>query len=368
MNTQEKLIIGKTIKMPAMRRGLVKYPEETILVNQNALEKLAKTSYGIPVVIEHPGVKITPENFKDIPVHGRVADMTYDEKTDEWMINFVVDTQEAVDCLNSGWGVSTAWIGENYGPSGTYNAMPYDRELLEGKYEHLAIVKDPRYEMAKGPVFYNSKNSLQEKSKGSNIIDNSQKTGSKKMLFKLFRMIKEEIKTNENESYMLNIAGQDVPLANVLEEMKAMEEKKNAEDKDKEEEEKKALNGDDMVEYNGQKMTVNELVEKYNCMKKNSEGTKGLKKFAEEEEKEEAHKDEKEEEKENEETKEEKEKKENEDKEKDEDAKQNALKEKERFDALKETHDNAHSDLVNEEFVTLKQRREAGNERYGSKK
>ena len=333
---QEKLIVGKTIKMPAMRRGLVKYPEETILVEQRGLENLAKSAYGIPVVIEHPGVKITPETFKDLEIHGRVADMQYNPDDDIWYINFIVDTQEAVDNLNSGWGISTAWIAENYGPNGTHNAMPYDKELLEGKYEHLAIVKDPRYEMAKGPVFYNS------------LIDTkkSQEIGDKKMVFKLFRMKKEEIKTNESDNYVVNVDGEDIPLANILEDMKKMENKKNEDDEKKE---AKALNGDEMVEYDGKKMTVNELVEKYNAMKKNEDDEK----------KEENQDDEKKEENQDDENKEENE---------DDEKKENSLdRKKKRFNEMKDTHDNAHT-VNNEVFTTMQQRQSIGAERYGSNK
>jgi hypothetical protein len=353
----EKLVIGKTIKIPAMRRGLVKYPKETVLVNQAALEQLAKTSYGIPVVIEHPGIQINPETIKSIPVHGRVADMHYDEKTDEWSVHFVIDTQEAVDKLNNGWGVSTAWYGDKYGNSGTYNAIPYDRELIEGHYEHLAIVEDPRYEMAKGPIFYNSKKDLISEIKKDTINDNSQKSGGSKMLFKLFRMVREEIKTNENEQFMLNIAGNEVPLANVLEEMKTMEAKKNEEEKKKSEQKAKTLNGEDLVEHNGEKISVNDLVKRYNELKK-GEGEADSKK--------------------NEETEEEKKEKEaeakknaeaEEKKKKEEEAKENALKEaeKKRFEELKNTHDNASNDVNAEEFVTQAERVKAGSERYGSK-
>jgi hypothetical protein len=371
----EKLVIGKTIKIPAMRKGLVQYPNEVILVNQACLEQLAKTSHGIPVVIEHPGVKLDSETIKDIPIVGRVADMHYDTEKDEWSVHFVVDTEEAVSKLKSGWGVSTAWFGDEYGPAGTYNAVPYDRELIKGHYEHLAIVKDPRYEMAQGPVFYNSKNSLANDTKSDTINDNSQKSGGSTMLFKLFRTIREEIKANEKEQFMLNIAGQDVPLSNVLEEMKSMEAKKNEEEK-KKEEAGKTLNGEDMVEYNGAKMSVNELVEKYNCMKKNAEDKPEDKKPEEKEnakalEGKETKEEEKLEEKENAESDEEKKKKEEEAKKNADEAKKKEDEEKakvnSRFEELKDIHENSNPELDLKEFVTLRERVEAGRSRYGVK-
>ena len=349
----EKLVIGKTIKIPAMRKGLVQYPNEVILVNQACLEQLAKTSHGIPVVIEHPGVKLDPESIKDVPIHGRVADMHYDQDSDEWSVHFVVDTEEAVTKLKSGWGVSTAWFGDKYAGAGTYNAVSYDRELLAGHYEHLAIVKDPRYEMAQGPVFYNSKNDLANAAKKDTINTDLQKTGSTTMLFKLFKTIREEIRTNENEQYMLNIAGQDVPLSNVLEEMKSMEEKKNEEDKKKEEAKAKTLNGEDMVEHNGEKISVNELVEKYNAMKKNAAEEDETKKNADAEAKK------------NEDDEIEAKKNADDEAKKKEDAE--AAKVNSRFEEIKEINANSNPELDLSEFKTLRERTEAGRKAYGSK-
>lgn len=343
----EKLVIGKTIKIPCMRRGLVKYTNETILVNQDALEKLAKTSYGIPVVIEHPGIKIDSENLKELPIVGRVADMHYNGEKDEWEVHFVIDTQEAIDLLEKGWGVSTAWFGDDYGAGGTYNNIAYDRELLEGRYEHLAIVEHPRYEMAKGPIFYNSidKILVPEVKKDDNINSNSQKNGGKKMFGKIFRTIREEIKCNENEDFEVEVDGKNVPLANILDEMKTMESKKNAEP------EKKTLSGEDLIEYNGEKITVNELVKRYNELKTASvEPEKEEKENAEPKKEEKAEKEETPEEKE--ETPEEKEEK----------AKTNS-----RFESMEHTHQNSNPEVDESQFVTLRERTDAGRKAYGSK-
>ena len=92
-----KLVVGKTIKIPAMRRGLCAYSDETVHLPQSTLEKLAHTAHGIPVVIDHQMVNAA--NVERVVV-GRVADMHYDADTDTWDAHFVCDTQEAIDRLH----------------------------------------------------------------------------------------------------------------------------------------------------------------------------------------------------------------------------------------------------------------------------
>lgn len=273
--TDDRMIIGKTIKMPAMRRGLCGYENETVLVAQKTLEEMAKTSYGIPVIIEHPDTGTTPENpVGERAIIGRVADMHYDSETDLWLAHFVVDSQQAVDLLKKGWGVSTAYAITEYGPGGTLNNVPYDREVKEARYLHLAIVRQPRYEMARDPVFYNSvKKGLNIAPEVGTIDVISSKThGSKNMIGKLFRLLRQEVKINEGEEICIEIDGKQMSLNEVAEALKKAEGESEAAKKNTDEDSKKVLKGEDEVEINGERMTVNELSKRYQAMVKKSEG------------------------------------------------------------------------------------------------
>jgi len=251
----ERLPFGKTIRMPCMRKGLCAYPDEVILLGQDVLTQMSKTAHGIPVVIEHPGVPIDEESIESIGIHGRVSSMDYDAERDEWFANFVVDTKEAVELLQSGYGVSTAWYGEKYGHGGTMNNVPYDKELMGAVYEHLAIVQSPRYEMAMNPIFMNSKdNSCKVESNMCTIEDKqSDPAGGKQMKFSLWRNKRDEIKVNEGDEVMVNVGGEEKKLNELIEEYK----------KSKEEPAKKAskvLTEEDMVDIDGVSMSVKELI------------------------------------------------------------------------------------------------------------
>jgi len=369
-----EMTVGKAIRMPCMRRGLVKYPDETVLVSQASLEQMAQSAHGIPVTIEHPHIPIDSESLKEIQVVGRVAKFDYDMPNDLWMAEFIVDDDEAVKLLQSGWGVSTAWYGNEYTGGGTYNNVPYERELVQGKYEHLAIVKNPRYEMAIDPVFLNSKDSMPCKSSNDkcNIVINSKPNaiGGKSMFAKIWRTTREEVKANENEELVLELEHGQVPLSQIVDELKEHRAKaQEAEAEMAPESEKRILNDDDEVEVDGQKMKVSALRSEYmnmkNAMKKAEDESEGSRHLNPDENEamcdenetgklEASSKNEAVEEKE-----EKEEKKENDKREDDAVA---------RFNSLKSAYENGIGIEIESEFLSTRERVEMGRARYGSTK
>lgn len=367
-----ELAIGKTIRMPCMRRGLCAYEDETILVPQEALTQLSATAHGIPVTIEHPNDEITDDNVSGLAV-GRVSRMDYDPATDLWYAEFVVNTAEAVELLKNGHGVSTAWYGEDYEDGGTYNNVPFDRSLKKGKYEHLAIVKQPRYEMAVGAKFLNSK-SRQNDNNGSKIESQNEKGVN--MLAKVWKKLvtREDFKTNENESLMVEVDGKEMSFQNLVDEFKTMKKALNSKEEMKEENESKdskpKLCGAEEIEVNGKMMTVNELVEAYKAsMSKDETKDAGLddivddkakeggvdkKEATADEEKKEASADEDEDDMEN-----------ASDEEEEDDKKKKANS---RFSDLKSKYENGLGDEITNDFVSTREKVLAGQSKYGSKK
>lgn len=345
-----ELAIGKVIKMACMRSGLCKYPNKTVLLTKESLAQMAPSIQGVPVVLDHPEGKITDQNVGDLPVVGRVADMHYDEANEVWLAHFIVDDARAVQLLQNGYGVSTAWFGDKYAAGGTFNNCPYDSELLEGRYEHLAIVERPRYEMAVDPIFLNSKDGHNDQPEVN--IKTEPKKESVSMLGKLFRKVtqREEIMVNSNEDLFVEVDGVETPLKDVIAHVAEL----NRNEKEKEPE-KKMVNGDDEVDVDGEKMSVNELIEKYKASKPKAN--------AEDEKKDEKKENETEDKKE-----EKDEKKENETEEKDDEKKENSVEEKEtieRFNDLDTANRNSMEAEVSSN-LSLRERTDAGRKRYGS--
>jgi hypothetical protein len=360
------LAIGKVIKMPCMRSGVCKYPNESILVTKASLDNLKASAIGIPVIIDHPDQKITDESIKTMPVVGRVADLHYIESEELWYAHFIVDTAEAVQLLENGHGVSTAWYGIKYGESGTYNNTPYDRELIDGKYEHLAIVATPRYEMAVNPIFMNSKDGQNVLSEDNILIEKPKESIS--MLGKIFKKLtsREEIMVNSNESYVVDVDGKEIDLKDAIAAVSKIGELP-------------MINGEDKVDVDGEQVSINTLVKAYKASKakKNESEEKD-----EKDEKKEAKKNESEEKDEKDEKDEKKEAKKNgdlsdEEKKKLEETgekKQNAVEEKSaevieaeaRHAAIESAHLNAMTFDPNE-YLTINERVQLGKSKYGAK-
>lgn len=339
----DKLVIGKVIKMPCMRRGLCAYPNETVLLTQETLQRLAPTIMGVPVVIEHPNEIITDENINRLQVVGRVADMHYYDQDDSWYAHFVVDDQKGIDLLEDGYGVSTAWFGEKYASGGTFNNVGYDRELLEGRYEHLAIVKNPRYEMAQNPIFMNSITDTLQNDVNAGIVKNEQNIKPQNlnsikddsMIGKLFKKLtsREEIKPQDGEEIFVHVNGKDEKLSDVIAEIEMLRaNKKNEDEKEEKEKEKKQENGDDEeYDIDGEKVSMSSLKKAWKASKKKNE--------SEEEEK------------------------------KEKETKENSLEEKEmqeRFEKIKEIHVNGVVYKVEDQFLSTRERVELGKKSYGS--
>lgn len=212
----KKLLQAKTFIIPCMRAGLCEYDEERVLVTNETLAAMAKTSYGIPLILpEHVEKEELEKNLEQY-LAGRVADMHYDDKTDLWMAHCVADTQEAVDLFEKGWGVSTSYQVDEKAPGGTLNAVPYNSEIKRGTYLHLAIVEHPRYEMAKDPVFYNSLTQVE----APGTIENSEpKKGA--LIMKFWKTKKEEVKMNDASEMAVEVDGVEVPMNELVAAYKA---------------------------------------------------------------------------------------------------------------------------------------------------
>lgn len=204
----KKLVNAKTFIIPCMRAGLCQYDDERVNVPNETLEKMKETAYGIPLIIDHLSQDELEANLETVIV-GRVADMHYDEKADLWMAHCVAETEDAISKLESGWGVSTSYEVLSKGAGGTLNAVDYDATIEDGKYLHLAIVKNPRYEMAVNPTFYNSAELTQELPSLSIMTDNESK--GEFSMFKLFRTKREEVKENSSD-VEIEVDGEKVSL------------------------------------------------------------------------------------------------------------------------------------------------------------
>lgn len=158
-----KEVEGKGRKFEArfLEPGLVKYDHGIYLLLKENLENFVYEFVGCPIVLDH--LDVTKENAKE--VRGGVISDVWFNKSDGWYwCSGIIFDDEIIDKIkNEGYNVSCAYeITDTKVNELCYlhNGIEFDKFIIGGKPEHLAIVKMPRYENALIAV-----NSLQKSEK-----------------------------------------------------------------------------------------------------------------------------------------------------------------------------------------------------------
>lgn len=139
---------GRFFRARFLQPGLVKYSFGVCLLTKETIDKFVYKFVGCPVVIDHKDV--TDESAKDMRV-GVISKVDFDPFDAWYWCEGVIFDQEAIDLVNNGYNVSCQYEITQYATNDKeelHNGNPYDKEILDGAPEHLAIVKNPRYENA----------------------------------------------------------------------------------------------------------------------------------------------------------------------------------------------------------------------------
>lgn len=256
MKKSLKNAVPKRYRAFYIEPGLADYTAEgigVVLVQKDALDRMMSTFVGMPVVnFEHTDKE--PEelfnmsdNEKGEMADGTVSDVGYDDKSGWYYADMMIwnkETQQNID--ENGYSVSCAYdVLKTDTTGGTVHNVPYDEEVLEGSYVHMAVVPNPRYEKAW-------------------IIKNS-KSQEENVKIKLFRKplkneapkpepeVEEEVIENAEAGVIELEDGTQIPVAEAIEMYKAKkgEELDNA---------GTVLNMEDEIEIDGEKVSVKDLM------------------------------------------------------------------------------------------------------------
>lgn len=137
---------GRRFETRFLQAGLVKYSFGVCLLDKEVIDKFIYNFVGCPVIINHKDV--TNESAKDDRV-GVISRIWFNERDGWYWGEGVIFDQEALDLIDQGYNVSCQYeITEYSSTGGIHNGNNYDKTILNGKPEHLAIVQNPRYENA----------------------------------------------------------------------------------------------------------------------------------------------------------------------------------------------------------------------------
>ncbi len=238
-----------------MQPGIARYENETILVDTEHMKLMMPSFIGMPVYVLHQEVKL--ETLKE-DSHGIISNSFYNDLDGWFWVEFMATDDIAFQAIANGWSVSNAYIPTEWGGGGTWHNCPYDRQILNGKYTHLAIVPDPRYEGAciLTPDEFKSYQAAQRERLTE--LQNSKSEGKRTMKF--WKNKKEEVATVDEDTMVELQNGKSASLKEMIDAVEA---------KEKSDEIKNA--GDQKVMVNGKEMTVTELTNAYCALKNASE-------------------------------------------------------------------------------------------------
>lgn len=229
-----------------MQPGIARYENETILVDTDGVKNLIASAKekGIPIYIGHKDVDL--KNIKEDAV-GYTGDSFYNE-LDGWAwFKMIVVDDAGHEAIRKGWSVSNAYIPSEWGGAGTKINCPYKREVRNGEFTHLAIVPDPRYEGACIMTPDEYKNYQSANRKKLDELKNSKET----RMFKLFKTKREEVTGDavDLDTHVELENGKSVSIRDMVDAVV-----------------KNSKKQEQLVEVNGEKITVEELVNAYTKM------------------------------------------------------------------------------------------------------
>lgn len=246
-----------------MYAGLAGYEDDTILVGLDAMKSMCDSFKARPLYVMHQDVNLeTIESEAD----GWVSKCWYNED-DGWLwAEFIAVTDAAREAIDKGWSVSNAYVPTSSRDGGTYTNIPYDWEVLDADFTHLAIVPNPRYESAAILDSESFKSYMRELRTQKELKNSKEKRGA---LMKFFKTKKEEVDQVDSDT-MVEITNDDGSVTELkVQDMinAVVNAKKNESEKDEEK-----INMETLVNVGDKEMTLKELISEYkNMCKKNAE-------------------------------------------------------------------------------------------------
>ncbi|MDE5888962.1 MAG: DUF2213 domain-containing protein, partial [Bacilli bacterium] len=140
-NVQE----GRPFKSRFLQAGLVKYDFGVCLLKKETIDKFINTFVGNPVIINHK------DDLTEADRVGTINKIWFSAEDGWFWCEGVITDNTAVELIEKGYNVSCQYRITEYADNDEgklHNANPYDKEILNGVFEHLAIVENPRYEDA----------------------------------------------------------------------------------------------------------------------------------------------------------------------------------------------------------------------------
>lgn len=201
--------------------GVAEYQEPDkepyrVFLNEDTIRSMDPSFAGRPIFVEHvDGVDQSVDELRK-EADGWVIESFFNAADGKHWVKFIVVSERAERAIKNGMRLSNAYIPKNFRQGGLWNGVQYAKEVTEGEYEHLAIVRNPRYEesVIMTPEKFKAYN--EEKALELKRLANSKEKGEK-MSFKLFKRTKVENSIDlDGMSVLLPKSGKEVFIADLI--------------------------------------------------------------------------------------------------------------------------------------------------------
>lgn len=225
-----------------------------ILVEEEAIKNMDPTFEGKPVYVMHVD-EVNVDNLQN-EADGYVLKSFYNPADGKHWCEFLVVSDKGHEAISKKWKLSNAYHIRDASGGGEWHAVSYQKKVLRGEYEHMAIVPNPRYgeSIILTPEEFKAYNA--EKEIELKRLSNSKDKKGESSMFNFFKKSKVENSSELAETLVtLPKSKREGSVEKFLNEVDSMSMTGAY------------ANGDHKVKVGEEEMTVNELVEKHMEMK-----------------------------------------------------------------------------------------------------
>lgn len=200
--------------------GLAQYDDGKgpyrVFLNEDTLRKMDPTFAGRPIFVEHVD-EVDPDlNELRKEAEGWVVESFYNAADGCHWVKFIVVTDNAERAIRNGFRLSNAYLRKAYKDGGgLWNGIPYEQEITDGEYEHLALVQNPRYEESVVMTPEEFKQYNEQKLQELKKLSNSKEKG-KKMNLSFWKKTKVENPIDTDLQVVLPKSGKSISLTKLI--------------------------------------------------------------------------------------------------------------------------------------------------------
>ncbi len=264
-NADPTLVKGRVFYGMHMAPGIAEYKDPKrwtgkVLVNEEAMRRMDPSAGGCPMFCMH---RPTNQDTVSDQSVGWVLESFFNKSDGRHWIKFVITDKVALDAIDMGWTLSNAYQETEVAPGGSHQGQAYDHEVMNAEYVHFALVPDARYESkVLTPEEFKSYNAKKESEllQLANAAD--EESTNMGLADRIFKKTKVE-SVDENAIVRLK-SGEEKTLLQLVNwaDEQGDKEKQNMDHASG----KFMANAEHLVEFGGEKMSVNALMEKCNGM------------------------------------------------------------------------------------------------------